>query len=440
MLKSVTDTYTLPEFSSEQFRNVTSRYFDNRPSWFMTDFDRLAWERLVDIERYLASNYYSNADVCINYSHSIMLCKRTWGTSPGWPYNAVVRYKVATPDDLPYWIEEAECLAEAMLEGERPVVFNLFFKDELLKTTKLKEGKQRAICGASFNFIIIQTYVLNQVYEYTIRARLDRHNPYRLGLNVLGRDYHELCRIHDQKMYHWCSDISGLEFVVPEGMYKKLYEIYREYVPSDRRDLLTCCADQLSRYVVRGDRIGICEGGTPSGHKGTSEDNSRITNFLLTLTLLEQEIDLEDVVVSVQGDDAWLSFGDKTFDPVRAKEFCRQIGVTLKGSDRLVSMEETEFLSRTPILLNCGVWVSKCSADRQEKLWQAAYVLNKTTWSTTVNEKFQSFFFMEAFNDYLWPKFLEAYEYFKPSIPQKQHIEFDRDAYQWKRLHFEGLH
>lgn len=436
-LKSIPDSpYMLPIFNVKSFRQLTDRYFENRPIWCSTEYDDYAWHCLREVERYIFLHYHSDVDICVSYSDAILKCKDTFLTSPGYPYCETDRTKFNGPDsfnaDLDYWILESEKLAKALLEGKRPVVFNLFLKDELVKKVKVESGQQRGICGASFNLVTNQTYCVDHLYESTKRARLDPKVPYVLGLDVYGRDYHERVALHNTVRHHWCGDVSGLEFVVPDGMYKDLYEIYLPFIPDDRVELFRAIADQLSQYVVRGSRVGLCIGGTPSGHKGTSQDNSRITYFLMCILLREQGISLPNVILSIQGDDIWLST-DLPFDPVRAKEYARSIGVTLKGTDRMVDLYSVEFLSRTPLVVR-DTFVSICSSDRASKLKHTAFVYSKKRNFTVVNEKFQSLLFSECFNDDLWNYLIQAYA----EYPLQERVQFNRRSYCWQRLGFQG--
>lgn len=429
--------YTLPNFTPLAFRQLTDRYFENRPYWLSSEFDSSAWRYVRAVEHRIAQNHFSLTDVCCNYQDAILKCKNTFKTSPGYPYTEVFNQKFTSPDsfsnDMDFWVREAEKLRLALESGTRPVVFNLFLKDELVKKSKLLEGKQRGICGASFNFIILQTFTLEHHHEATIRGRLDAAVPYALGLDVTGEDWSLRCLMHKKFSKHWCSDVSGLEFVVPDGMYRQLYRIYEDFVPMDRLDLHSAIADQLSEYVVRGDRVDVCVGGTPSGHKGTSQDNSRLTFHLLVVVLLEQGLNPTDFQFSIQGDDAWIST-NQLFDPVRAKKFAAELGVTLKGSDQLVDFCDVEFLSRTPKDFR-GEIVSVCSKDRREKLKHSSYVFNKKLGFRVVTEKFCSLLFSECFDDEMWNFLLLVYE----KYPLLEKMEFVQWSMQCKRLKLQGL-
>jgi DNA replication protein DnaC len=326
------------------------------------------------------------------------------GTSAGYPFNCVVsngkRQLIETLEDgsrrfsltnhnVKYLHNAIDSVLRASREGKlADVAFLVFGKDELLKPGK----NTRTIAAAPLPLVIAI-----RMYFHTIYAAISEIwnlIPIKVGIAPNQMDWNTLARSFlNISNVGFAIDQKGFDFNIPRPIVEAVGEALIA-IAIDTNPDLTVEQIQVMRNLhnnVANFKL-IIDGlvyqstiGVPSGHPGTSIENSIISFFLLYDSFCElapqyvvRNVDIfsECVCAAIYGDDVTCTVTPSVlewFNQVSVTKYLTQkYNLTITNADKTdkirpyYPLTEMEFLSRSFVKMD-GYWVGPLSLKRLAK-------------------------------------------------------------------------
>lgn len=288
-------------------------------------------------------------------------------TSPGWPHSNIFKTKEE------FFTNETvrEMLDKETLENHYNYThpFTSFAKKENIKVTK----PARQVCGCSAT---MGYHLFPLVYQYTKDIAVKGVGlPFFLGTSFFGADWQVYVNRNKDCIAFLSTDFSFFDSTKSSQVQYARVERKMKYIPDKHKEKYYKLYEQtIKKIIVEPDGVVVAtEHGEASGHLATAPDNSEdswtLSVCVLTKWYTLKEID-DEIVFSIYGDDVVMGFKKKPrFQPLDFKERMQTFGMVIKCSDEFTKFEDTDFLSRKPLLYH-GFYTP--IMDRWKKLLQSA--------------------------------------------------------------------